>query len=182
MSANIRDYMAERITAFELDDALDRLARGSQDRTLNFVRTLMWFHYDDLKNHKVHATKQEWDYFNRFLLLLESEAEADFVRVRSSWRAEWRYFFQRKEPAAADIAVTPFHSISSLLAVRRSVKQFVRTRYPKQIAGRRVRNNFVESIMWIPGSLVMLIISPIFLLIQLLRRSHLEPRVKLPQQ
>ena len=142
----------------------------------------MWFHYDDLKNHKVHATKEEWDYFNRLLLLLASEAEADFVRVRSPWREEWLYFFHPKQSSAAEMAVTPFPSISSLLAVRRSVKQFVRTRYPKQIAGRRIRNIFVESIMWIPGSIAMLIISPIFLLVQLLRQSHLEPRVKLPQQ
>jgi len=174
--------MAERITAFELDDALDRLARSSQDRTLNFVSTLMWFHYDDLKNHKIHATKLQWDYFHRLLLLLESEYEADFVRVRSSWREEWLYFFHPKQSSAAEIAVTPFPSISSLLAVRRSLKQFVRTRYPYQIAGRRIRNIFVESIMWIPGGIVMLIISPFLLLIKLLRPSHLEPRVKLPQQ
>jgi hypothetical protein len=83
MSAIIRDYMAERITAFELDDALDRLARSSQDRTLSFVKTLMWFHYDDLKNHKVHATKEEWDYFNRLLLLLE-QGSAEVREVQRS--------------------------------------------------------------------------------------------------
>ena len=133
MCKAIRDYMAEGISAFELDDSLDCIAHDSRDSTVKFVTKLMWFHYDDCKDHKIVASKQEWDYFNRLLLLLESEAEADFVRVRTSWRAEWLDFFHSEKPSAAELAVTPFPSISSLLSLRREMKHFVRTRYPRRI-------------------------------------------------
>ena len=176
----IRDYMAERIGALELGDELHCIAHATQDGTVKFVNKLMWYHYDDCKDHKIVASKQRWDYFNRLLLLLESEAEGDFVRVRSSWRAEWHRFFHGEKPTAAEIAVTPFPSISSLLAIRRSVEHFVRARYPKKIAGRRIRNFFVEGVLWIPWTIVRLINSPVFLLIQLLRPSYLEPRIRIP--
>jgi hypothetical protein len=182
MSNVIREYMAEEVSAFQLDDELDRIAQATLDGTVKFVNKLMWYHYDDCKDHKIVATKWEWDYFNRLLLLLESEAEADFVKVRSSWRAEWLDFFHREKPSAAELAITPFPSISSLLSLRRGVEHFVRIRYPRKIAGRRIRNVVLEKILWIPWTVVSLIISPCVLLIRMLRRSHLEPQIKMPQQ
>jgi hypothetical protein len=182
MSKAIRDYMAERIGAFELADSLHSTARATHDATVKFVHNLMWFHYDDCKDHKVVASKQEWDYFNRLLLLLESEAEVDFVRTRNSWRAEWRSFFHREKPSAAELAITPFPSISSLATLRRSVKQFVRSRYPRHIAGRRIRNVSVEKVLWIPWTVVWLVCRPFVLAIRMLRRSHLEPQIKMPRQ
>ena len=174
--------MAERIGALELGDELHIIAHATQDSTVKFVNRVMWFHYDDCKDHKIVASKQEWDYFNRLLLLLESEAEAEFVRIHTSCRAELRSFFQRGKPSAAELAMTPFPSISSLASLRRSVKQFVRSRFPRHIAGRRIRNIFVEKILWIPWTAVWLICSPFVLIIRMLRRSHLEPRVKMARQ
>ena len=70
MSKAIRDYMEQRITSFELADSLDCMAHSTGDKTVKLVKKLMWFHYDDLKDHTIVASKQEWDYFNRLLLLL----------------------------------------------------------------------------------------------------------------
>jgi hypothetical protein len=35
----------------------------------------LWYHYDDCQDHKVVASKEEWDYFQRLLLILKSDAE-----------------------------------------------------------------------------------------------------------
>ena len=122
MSKAIRAYMAETITAFQLDEALFTIADATQDGTVKAVAKQMWFHYDDCKDHKIVSSKQTWDYFNRLLLLLESEAEAEFVRTRTSWRAEWHSFFHTKDPSAAEIAIVPFPSISNLLWLRPELK------------------------------------------------------------
>jgi len=182
MGKAIRNYMAETTGAFELADSLYSIAHDTQDGTVKFVEKVMWFHYDDCKDHKIVASKQEWDYFNRLLLLLESDAEAEFVRSRNSWRSEWRSIFRSEKPSAAEAAITPFPSISSLLSLRRSVKGFARTRYPSKIAGRRIRNILVEGILWIPQRILFPIFSPIVFLIRMLRRSQLVPRIKMPER
>ena len=182
MGKAIRDYMEERIGAFELHDSLDCIAHETEDGTVKVIGRQIWFHYDDCKDHKIVASKQTWDYFNRLLLLLESEAEAEFVRTRTSWRAEWHSFFHREEPSAAEIAIMPFPSISSLLWLRRRVKVFPRSRYPRGIAKRRIRNFLVEKLMCIPWIVVMFVLSPVVLLFRILRRSHLELRITMPQK
>ena len=55
LRATIRDYMVEKITAFELDDALNRLARSSQDRTLNFVSTFAGILNDVLESPRMNC-------------------------------------------------------------------------------------------------------------------------------
>ena len=42
------------------------------------------FHYDDCKEHFVVASKAQWDFFNRLLLLIASDAEIA-VATRRSW-------------------------------------------------------------------------------------------------
>lgn len=220
MGKVIRDYMEERIAAFDLADSLDGIAHATKDETVKFVGRLMWFHYDDLKDHKIVASKQEWDYFNRLLLLLESEVEAEFVKTPRSWRAQqavaalflagfvfvalrsgfgkslivytllsgavsmfvmWSGLRGLEKPSAAEIAITPFPSIASLLSIRRRVTMFARKRYPKSIAGRRIRNPFVEKVRCIPTGILWLVFSPIVLLIQALPQRQLEPRIKMPE-
>ena len=220
MGKAIRDYMEERIAAFDLADSLDCIAHATKDETVKLVGKLMWFHYDDLKDHKIVASKQEWDYFNRLLLLLESEVEAEFVKTHASWRAEQavaalclagfvfvalRSGFGKslfvytllsgavsmllvrlrlrgwEKPSPAKIAITPFPSIASLLSIRRRVTMFARKRYPKSIAGRRIRNPFVETVRWIPTGVLWLVFSPIVLLIQMLPHRQLEPRIEMPK-
>ena len=66
-------FLDDRITAFEFDDRLQEIE--SEDRTVNEIIRAAWFHYDDCKDHKVCLSKAEWDYFQRLLLILGSDAE-----------------------------------------------------------------------------------------------------------
>gem|GEM_PF-765435 len=88
MAEAIRSYMNEESTAFALDEALSTLMRGCKDETAGRVAIQMWFHYDGIKDHKIVAGKEEWDYFNRILLLLDSGAELEISR--KGWRWTWR--------------------------------------------------------------------------------------------
>ena len=81
----IRRYLGEEITAFEIDDALDEF-RSSDDDTVRFVSDDVWHYYDDCDDHLVVLTKPTWNYFQRLLLLLESDSE---VRVTRS--TNWSY-------------------------------------------------------------------------------------------
>lgn len=79
-------YMDEKITAFTFDDELCKLYH-SKDHTAAWTAQQLWYYYDDIKDHKIHATKEVWDYFWRLRLLLESEAEIDLFSNRY-WQAE----------------------------------------------------------------------------------------------
>jgi hypothetical protein len=81
----IRSYMNDEITAFQLDDSLEKAGEGTKDQTITAVMLALWGHYDECKDHKVAASKEEWDYFNRLLLLLESDAAMENTK---KWR-EW---------------------------------------------------------------------------------------------
>jgi hypothetical protein len=82
MAGAIRAYMDEDITAFQFDDALSEASARTDDTTVRTIARELWFHYDDVIDHKVVASKEEWDYFNRLLLLLDSDAE---MTVHSRW-------------------------------------------------------------------------------------------------
>lgn len=73
LAAWIRRYLDEQIKAFDLDEALDSF-RDSDDSGVRYVARTMWYHYDDCDDHLVVANKQQWDYFQRLLLLLESNS------------------------------------------------------------------------------------------------------------
>lgn len=73
-------YLDDRITAFEFDEKLSDI--DSQDRTVNELISVAWFYYDDCTDHKVHLSKVDWDFFQRLLLLLRSDAEVSFTIVR----------------------------------------------------------------------------------------------------
>jgi|APIni6443716594_1056825.scaffolds.fasta_scaffold88387_2 hypothetical protein len=77
-------YLDDQITAFEFDDRLQEI--DSEDRTVIEVVRAAWFHYDDCKDHKVHLTKPEWDYFQRLLLILGTDAE-----LSSSHSSRWSW-------------------------------------------------------------------------------------------
>ena len=86
VAAAVRAYMAEEIGASEFDDRIFRVYNGpTEDQTLMDVVRAYWGCYDDLKDHKIVASKQEWDYFNRLLLVLESDAEREEITVRRRW-------------------------------------------------------------------------------------------------
>ena len=143
---------------------------------------LIWFHYDDCRDHNIVATEQEWDYFNRLLFLLESDAEGEFVKTRGNWGVGWRNFFREKKPSANEIATTTFPSISSILSLRCKMKGFVRSRYPGKLAGRRVRHPVEETMMSIWGGMLAVIFSPIIFIGLMLPLNQFEPRIKMPKQ
>ncbi|MHB0958264.1 MAG: hypothetical protein ACYC0X_12360 [Pirellulaceae bacterium] len=78
----IRRYMDEALTAFAFDDEITEIGTATADGTVQFVVDSLWYHYDDCKDHLAGLSKQEWDYFQRLILLLESDAEIECVRHR----------------------------------------------------------------------------------------------------
>ncbi len=87
MAAVLRSYMNEEITAFAFDEALSEMIEATSDETVQNIGRALWFLYDDCTDHKVVASKEEWDYYNRLLLLLESDGElAPETPGRRTWR------------------------------------------------------------------------------------------------
>jgi hypothetical protein len=85
MARAIRSHMDEEMTAFQFDDALNGLMDRTEDRTVREAGEALWYHYDDCKDHNVVATKEQWAFFNRILLLLESDAELEIVSSQRQW-------------------------------------------------------------------------------------------------
>jgi len=71
LAAVVRQFLDDDVTAFEFDEQLDEF-RNSSDSAVRFVAQAVWLHYDDCDDHLVALAKPEWDYFQRLLLLLES--------------------------------------------------------------------------------------------------------------
>lgn len=75
----------------------------------------------------------------------------------------------------------PFSSYGNLRLIRRQVPGFLRLPYPATLAGRRLRNRWVERIMLLPCGVAWLICSPVPLFFQTLPgRTPSEVRVKPP--
>jgi hypothetical protein len=87
MMAVIRSYMDDQITAFQFDETLGAIGGATEDQTVRAVVRDLWFYYDDCTDHNIVASKKVWDYFNRLLLLLASEAEIKVVRIWRNWLA-----------------------------------------------------------------------------------------------
>ena len=85
MATAIRSYMDEEMKAFQLDEELNRISDATKDKTVKDISFILYFHYDDIENHKIVASKEEWDYFNRLLLLLESDGELESINSRTIW-------------------------------------------------------------------------------------------------
>lgn len=77
----ISDYLDERITAFEFDDQLTE-THSSKDEVVIYTARNLWLFYDDLKDHKVVLAKEGWGFFQRFSLLLQSDACFETTRKR----------------------------------------------------------------------------------------------------
>jgi len=220
VSKAVRAFMAEESTAFEFDESLCEIADATQDKTLAMVRSVLWFFYDDVKDHKIVATKEEWDCMNRLLLLLQSDGETEVVKSTTTWSVrqavaalaligfcgvairtgfgEHLFVYampfgvvsmvlawfdsreRRKTASALEAAITPFPSVSALLSVRRRVAGFARIRYPKAIAGRRIREPFVGGIMLLPSKLMWLMLSPAVLIFQMLPDRKTDVRIRMP--
>ena len=76
----IQSYMDEMILSDQLDNMIGEITAGTEDATVKTVGLAVWGLYDDLQDHLVVASKEQWDYLNRLLLLLRSDAQATVVR------------------------------------------------------------------------------------------------------
>lgn len=78
LAALMRQFLHEELTAFQFDEAIHARRFGnSKDSAVRFVIYSVWHYYDDCKDHLVHFEKAEWDYFQRLLLLLETDRGID---------------------------------------------------------------------------------------------------------
>ena len=84
IAAEVRRFLDGETSAFEFDDAIFDI--DSDDPTVNDTVQRFWYHYDDCKDHHVTLSKPEWDYFQRLLLILESDHHIITDRFRTHWR------------------------------------------------------------------------------------------------
>ncbi|MEO8593422.1 MAG: hypothetical protein ABI759_08870 [Candidatus Solibacter sp.] len=82
MMQTIRSYMDEEITSDQFEEALAEVSRATSDEGVAALREELWYIYDDLTDHPIVAYKHDWDYLNRLLLLLASNAE---IAVERRW-------------------------------------------------------------------------------------------------
>ncbi|MBL8812697.1 MAG: hypothetical protein JNM43_21205 [Planctomycetaceae bacterium] len=75
--------MDSELTAFAFDEQLDAY-RGSEDPVIRHVVQEVWYHYDDCDDHLVCFSKQQWDYFQRLLLVLSSNC-----RIETELHRHW---------------------------------------------------------------------------------------------
>lgn len=73
----LNEYINERITAFEFDDCLSRIQGRTHDNSVLQMTQQLWFCYSGVEDHKIHANKIQWDWFQRILLFLETENEIE---------------------------------------------------------------------------------------------------------
>ena len=71
----INRYLTDQITAFQLDVAISEFKARTKDATVQLIGDMVWFYYDDIDDHKVVASKEEWDFFQRLLLVLKSDGD-----------------------------------------------------------------------------------------------------------
>ncbi len=81
LAALIRSFLDGEIKAFDFDERLDAF-RSTSDPVMEHVAYAAWFHYDDCVDHYACLSKEEWDYFQRLLLLLESDCAIETTRRR----------------------------------------------------------------------------------------------------
>lgn len=78
----IHRFLNDETTAFQFDDEIHEIRAGSRDPTIRHVVCALWCHYDDCKDHHVVLCKEEWDYFQRLILLLKSDAHVKIEKRR----------------------------------------------------------------------------------------------------
>ncbi|APZ94147.1 hypothetical protein [Fuerstiella marisgermanici] len=83
LAALIRSFLDGEIKALDFDDRLDAF-RSANDPVMEHVAYASWFHYDDFVDHYACLSKQEWDYFQRLLLMLDSDCTIE-VTSRRIW-------------------------------------------------------------------------------------------------
>lgn len=85
----IRDFSERRIGASTFDDEIIKVESKSNDDTVQEIVFLLWFHYDDFLDHPAILSREEWDFFQRLLLVLESDAHLIEHRTRIRSASRW---------------------------------------------------------------------------------------------
>jgi hypothetical protein len=78
--AAINRYIDGKTTAFNFDEEIFSIK--SNDPTISHIVCQLWYFYDDCKDHKVQLSKEAWDYIQRMILLLQSDAKIEFSKRR----------------------------------------------------------------------------------------------------
>jgi hypothetical protein len=80
--AAVNRYLNGETTAFQFDEEIFGIE--SDDPSVRHAVCQLWYFYDDCKDHKVQLSKEAWDYIQRLILLLQSDAQIE-VRKRRRW-------------------------------------------------------------------------------------------------
>jgi hypothetical protein len=84
--SSINAYLDGSIDNFEFDRRNFEVSNSTNDPTVQHIVQMLWLHYDDCVRHKAGLSKPEWDYFQRLLLVLQSDARFGPPRKRR-WTA-----------------------------------------------------------------------------------------------
>ncbi len=77
-------FLDGSISAFDLDERLTAIE--TDDATAREAIWLLWFTYDDLKDHGPELwEKPAWDFVQRLLLLLDSDSEIESTKGQRTW-------------------------------------------------------------------------------------------------
>ncbi len=210
----IEAFLAEDFGAFEFDDRINAVADNTDDETVHAVVHLLWFHYDDLKDHTAALSRVEWDYFQRLLLLRSDSFLRSDRRLRWTGRQAvalaailaftagafmlgfgWQLLLvtiplgvvsmalsrwparDRESDDVDFLRLTPYSSLSELLAVRRTAPGFRKRRYPGAMEARRIRGPIENTLLTIQAGAMWLIFSPVVLSFQALPKAQGTTRV-----
>jgi hypothetical protein len=114
LAALLERYLNEETGAFSLRDESEEIGERTEDETVGWAVFNLYLCYDDFKDHKVVASKEGWDWFQRLLLLLRSDAS---VRECKRWRWSVRQLFAAAGVLAFVYALAQLGSAESLFAV-----------------------------------------------------------------
>lgn len=101
----IQDFQPAAITNDELVDTFPR----SPDRAIVAIRSMLWFCYDDLREHRLTGkwalTKEGEELFERCILFLKTDLEycgrENLAGIFASLERWWRWLTRNPEPAIA---------------------------------------------------------------------------------
>ena len=85
MVVAIRSYMDESINSSSFDEKLSEITLSTKDEIVLVAGNSLWYTYDDYIEHDIGASKDQWDFFNRLLLLLESDCEFETSQCKRIW-------------------------------------------------------------------------------------------------
>lgn len=80
----VEQFLNGEIGSHEFDDNLFSIE--TEDPTVKDVVSTLWLLYDDLTDHRMHLDKEGWDYIQRLILILKSDAHIETIKNKE-WSA-----------------------------------------------------------------------------------------------